>query len=99
MTQRRQWVILGALGALYFLGLGVLVGVVNERFGFEAIALERDRQAGGAPAAMPAPSPKPPAWRIHLADVDAALAGGNVAAAERAWRDAHVDAVRTRAWI
>jgi hypothetical protein len=119
MTQRQQWVVLGALGATYFLGLGVLIGIVNERFRYDAVrgrivselqdatrrvkahamAFERDAHAGEAPAAMPATAPKPPGWRIHLAEVNVALTRGDVSAADRAWREAHIEAVRTRAWL
>jgi hypothetical protein len=39
-----------------------------------------------------------PAWIAEVRRVDAALGHGDIDAAERAWRDAHLEAVRTRGW-
>lgn len=117
MTRKRQWMILGALGAMYFVGLGALVGVTNERFRFEAVrsgiapdldetaqrlrreAIARAHDVRRAAAASASPATGTAAtWDRHLEAVDAALQVRNVAAADRAWRDAHAAALRTRAW-
>jgi hypothetical protein len=37
MTHRRQWVILGVLTGVYLIGLGVLGGIVSERFRFDDV--------------------------------------------------------------
>ena len=119
MTRKRQWMILGGLGAMYFIGLGALVGITNERFQFaavrsgilrdleeaaqrlrrDAMAREYDVQRSAAAAASPATAPTAPVtWDRHLEAMDAALQVRNVAAADRAWREAYAAALRTRAW-
>lgn len=37
MTRRRQWLILGVLTGVYVIGLGVLGGIVSERFRFDDV--------------------------------------------------------------
>lgn len=61
---------------------------------------ELDIQRATPPAAAPATSvtERRVTWVTHLEAVDAALSRGDARAAERAWRDAHAAAVRTRAW-
>ena len=115
MTRKRQWMILGVLGAMYFIGLGALVGITNERFRFSAVpsGIVQDldetaprlmaREHDVARAALAAASPATAAagdvtWDRHLEAMDAALKLRNIAAADRAWRDAHAAALRTRAW-
>jgi hypothetical protein len=98
MTRRRQWILLGTLGLLYLISLVWLVGtVVENRYG------PRHEIARRIEAAPVAATPRTEArgsttWGTHLEAVDAALARRDVSAAERAWRDAHGAAVRTRTW-
>jgi hypothetical protein len=60
------------------------------------------RGAGPALAVRPAASAEmmltPPPWRISLETMDHALAGGDIRAAETAWRNAYGDAIRSRGW-
>jgi hypothetical protein len=109
MTQRERGVVSGLI-VLHVLALGVLAGIVFERIRFdrvrsgilarledavrarrtELMALEGQASNGtrGAAASLDE----------RLAAVDAALARGDVAGAERAWRQAYTAAVRTRGW-
>lgn len=65
----------------------------------DAMAREYDGQRAAAAAASPATATTTPVtWDRHLEAMDAALKLRNVAAADRAWRDAHAAALRTRAW-
>ncbi|HYE91271.1 MAG TPA: hypothetical protein VEA38_09640 [Terriglobales bacterium] len=119
MSRKRQWMILGVLGGVYLLGLGMLVGITNERFRFDATRNELVRQMDettrrmrghamarehdiephrAAPAATPRTEPDAVTWTTYLETMDAALRGNNIATAERAWREAHALALRTRAW-
>ena len=116
MTERRQWLIVGGLGAVYLVGLGVLAGIVSERFRFDGIRnqivhqLEAAREhsrakamasehevRGDAPPAA-APHTEPATWATRLQEVETALGHRDVSAAERAWRDAYGEALRTRSW-
>lgn len=120
MTRRRQWAILGMLGAVYLAVLGVLTGVVSERVRFDGatsgilhqldeaarrartqtIHWQRQTRAAEQPAAAPATSApnRHVSWTAALQTFDAALSRGDLRAAERAWRAAHVPALRSRAW-
>jgi hypothetical protein len=74
MTRRRQWAILGGLTGLYLVGLGVLGGIVSERFRFDELRtgvlhrLEEATQRARAHAMawgkevqrVPSPSATPP---------------------------------------
>jgi len=52
MTRKRQWLVLGVLGGFYLLGLGMLVGITNERFRFGATRNELVRQLDEATQRM-----------------------------------------------
>ncbi len=120
MSRRYQWSILGAFAGVYLIALGLLTGVVSERFRFDgmrasilqqfdeatqrarahAMAWEREVQANTPPAATPRTETvdKTVAWGTYLAMADTALAQRDLTAADRAWREAHAAALRTRAW-
>jgi hypothetical protein len=120
MTRRRQWGILGALTVIYLVGLGLLAGVVSERWRFHgvrigilrqldeattrarahAMAREQEVQRITPPSAGPAATiaDRPRTWSMYVEVMDHALAQRDLSTAERAWREAHGTASRTRAW-
>jgi hypothetical protein len=65
-----------------------------------AMAWERDIQRNTPPAATPRTEASDHAvsWAAYLEMADAALGQRDLASADRAWREAHASAVRTRAW-
>jgi hypothetical protein len=118
MSGRYQWSILGACAGVYLVALGLLTGVVSERFDdmrtsilqrfdeatqrarAHAMAWERDVQRNPSPSATPRTETidRAVSWRAFLEMADAAVAQRNLASADRAWREAHAAAARTRAW-
>jgi hypothetical protein len=108
----RGWILIGCI-ALYLLGLGFLGGMATERIWFDQRRAELIRrydealrrwqahlmrlEQGDALAQQPQPHGEP-AWIAEIRRAEAALGHGDVAAAERAWRDAHMEAVMTRGW-
>jgi hypothetical protein len=120
MSRRYQWSILGTLAGAYLIALGLLTGVVTERFRFDgmrtsilqqfdeatqrarahAMAWERELQKNTAPAATARTETidKAVSWRTYLELTETAVAQRDLTAADRAWREAHAAALRTRAW-
>jgi hypothetical protein len=120
MSRRYQWSILGTLAGIYLIALGLLTGVVTERFRFDgmrtsileqfdeatqrarahAMAWEREIQRRTPPAATARTEAVDPAisWASYLQMTDAAIAQRDLPAADRAWREAHAAALRTRGW-
>jgi hypothetical protein len=76
------------------------MGDFAARFRSRAIALERDVQLVAIPSATPVTDRREPpvTWSAHLEAMDRALARRDIESAEAAWREAHVAALRTRAW-
>jgi hypothetical protein len=106
----RQMVVLGGLVTFCLLGLGVLVGIVTERIRFDGargeILAQLEHATRAQYARMMAPErdvrtpsalPGAPA-ATGLEAVDEAIRSGDIAAAERAWRDAHGVATMGREW-
>jgi hypothetical protein len=120
MSRRHQWSILGAVAGVYLVALGLLTGVVSERFRFDgmratilrqfdeatqrarghAMAWEQEIQKSAGPAATPRTETieKGVSWGTYLEMADTALAQRDLRTADRALREAHVAALRTRAW-
>lgn len=120
MTRRRQWGMLGALTVIYLVGLGLLAGIVSERWRFDAVRTtilrqfddattrarahamvrEQEIQRMTPPSAAPLATvaERPRTWSMYIELMDHALTQRDLTAAERAWREAHGAALRTRAW-
>ena len=120
MSRRYQWSILGTLAGIYLVALGLLTGVVSERFRFDgmrtsilqrfdeatqrarahAMVWEREIQKSTPPAAAPRTETvdRVISWTTYIEMTDTALGQRDLTAAERAWREAHAAALRTRAW-
>src|SRR5439155_3709364 len=71
----------------------------TQRARAHAMGREREIQAT-QPSAAPTSvlASRPATWASHLDDVDRAIARRDFGAAERAWRDARMSAVRAREW-
>lgn len=88
--KRREVVMVGGLVTFSLLGLGLLVGIVVERMRFDGVRAEiLDAKT---------PSARPGAPTAPLEAVDHALRNGDVAGAERAWRDAYRVSMRSPEW-
>lgn len=92
-----RWEILGSGLGLYLVGLGFLVAAVLnqhdeavQRFRFYLARPELSTPARVAATDAP--------WAVPVSKVDEALAQKNVSAAEEAWLDAFVSALRSQRW-
>jgi len=110
MIARLHLTILGGGLGLSLVGLGFLSQIVTDRVRFDdrqTAVVNRYDEAGRqwqayfiqgeqkAPAGLEAGAAP---WTGHLRRADEALAGKNVSAAELAWHDAYLAALRSRRW-
>ncbi len=102
MTMRWRWAILGGGFGLYLIGLGFLGGIVAERVRFDhqrLVVLNRYDEALKK-------------WQAHLMSLEKAASGAqgatwqvnealtrkDIPAAQRAWREAYVAALKNQRW-
>jgi hypothetical protein len=109
MISKRYFGVLGAGLGGYLLSVGLVGAIVTGRFPLDGAPLSAPNvydevvqqwQAllSNLPSAPPAASRGDGPWAGHIARLDEALARNDVRTAEQAWRDAHVEVLRTRRW-
>ena len=100
---RREKAALGSLVAFYLLGLGVLIGVVTERVRFDGVHAEiLTRLVGAHTVRAGGLEREGNATRLDVGaaqSIEQALSRGDVAGADRAWRAAYTEAMRSRDWL
>lgn len=104
MSQRWRWAILGGGFGMYLIGLGFLGTIVAGRIRFDHQELAiLDRYSGALKSYLQrqensAAEATEDSWVSHVRRVEEALARQDFPAAEAAWRQAYVAALRSQRW-
>lgn len=110
MSTKWRWAILGGSFGVYLIGLGFLGGIVAERVRFdhrrsavlsrydEALRKSHAHLMQLEKATSTGAEAGEDSWTAHIRKVDGALANRDTSAAELAWRDAYVVALRSQRW-